>query len=279
MTELASLSRSAAALLIERGETLAVSESAAGGLISAAMLSIPGASAYFLGGGVVYTRDARRGLLGMTDDEAKQRGATEEYTLAAARLVRRRLGATWALAESGAAGPGGNSYGDAAGHACIAVSGPVERCRTIGTGESGREANMWAFAHAGIDFLEATLRARGAAVTVYGLGNCDTCRKARKWLDGRGIAHRFHDFAVDGIDAQTLDRWLDEHGADVLVNRRSRTWRELPEAERTTADPASAAAMVLAHPKLIKRPVIEAGGRSLVGFDAAVRAVLEDRQP
>ncbi|MDE0051753.1 MAG: arsenate reductase [Rhodospirillales bacterium] len=99
-------------------------------------------------------------------------------------------------------------------------------------------------------------------VTVFGLGNCDTCRAARKWLDGRGIAYRFHDFAA-------------EHGAETLINRRSRTWREIPEERRDISDPAAAAALVLANPKLVKRPVIALGDRSWVGFGDAVREAVE----
>ena len=161
MDALSSLSRTLAALLVERGETVAVSESAAGGLISASLLSIPGASAYFMGGGVVYTRDARRAILRFSEQEALQPGSTEVYALAAARAIRERLGTTWSLAESGAAGPTGNSYGDAPGHCCFAVSGPVERRLTIETADSDREANMWAFAKAALDLLEETLRANG----------------------------------------------------------------------------------------------------------------------
>ncbi len=161
MNELSSMSRSLAALLKERGETVAVSESAAGGLISASLLSIPGASAYFMGGGVVYTRDARRALLRFSEEEALQPGSTEVYALAAARAIRERLGTDWSLAETGAAGPTGNSYGDPAGHCCFAVSGPVERQLTIGTGDADREANMWAFAKAALDLLEETVRGHG----------------------------------------------------------------------------------------------------------------------
>ena len=114
-------------------------------------------------------------------------------------------------------------------------------------------------------------------LVVYGLGNCDTCRAARKWLDGRGAAYRFHDFASEGIDAATVDAWLAEHGAETLVNRRSRTWREIPEEKRDISDPASAAALVLANPKLVKRPVIDLGGRTLVGFGDNVRAAIGGR--
>jgi len=141
--------RALAERLKARGETVAVAESSAGGLISASLLALPGASAYFLGGGVVYTKAARAGLLGITDAEmAGLRSSSEPYALLLARTVRARLGADWGFAETGAAGPSGNRYGDAAGHTCLAVSGPVERVITLETGMAGREANMRAFAAA-----------------------------------------------------------------------------------------------------------------------------------
>jgi PncC family amidohydrolase len=141
--------RAIGARLKARGETVAVAESSAGGLVAAALLAVPGASAYMLGGAVVYTRAAREGLLGITEaDMAGMRSASEAYALLMARRVRERLGADWGFAETGAAGPSGNRYGDAAGHACLAVSGPVERVVTVETGMAGREANMRAFAAA-----------------------------------------------------------------------------------------------------------------------------------
>lgn len=141
--------RAIGARLKARGETVAVAESSAGGLIAAALLAVPGASAYMLGGAVVYTRAAREGLLGITEaDMAGMRSASEAYALLMARRVRERLGADWGFAETGAAGPAGNRYGDAAGHACLAVTGPVERVVTVETGMAGREANMRAFASA-----------------------------------------------------------------------------------------------------------------------------------
>lgn len=146
--------------LIERGETVAVSESAAGGLIAAALLEVPGASRYFLGGGVVYTAAAREALLGIGAAKmAGMRSASEPYAQLAARTVRDRLGATWGLAETGAAGPTGNRYGDAAGHACLAVSGATERVRTLETGSSDRAGNMRAFALAALALLDEALRA------------------------------------------------------------------------------------------------------------------------
>jgi PncC family amidohydrolase len=144
--------------LKERGETLVVSESSTGGLVSAALLAVPGASAYFLGGAVVYTRAARRVLLGIADpDVAGIRGATEAFALLMARTARKRFEANWALAESGATGPAGNRYGDAAGHSCLAVAGPVERAITLETGSADRTANMRAFAKAALELLEQQL--------------------------------------------------------------------------------------------------------------------------
>ena len=107
---------------------------------------MPGASAYFLGGAVVYTRQARRALLAIPDEAmAGIRSASEPYAALLARTVRERHGATWGLAETGATGPTGNRYGDPAGHACIAVSGPAERVLTLRTGSAERQANMETF--------------------------------------------------------------------------------------------------------------------------------------
>jgi len=162
---LASLAAAVAARLMARRETVAVAESSTGGLVSASLLSIPGASAYFLGGGVIYTQAARRALLAVPDEAVRGiRSSTEAYALLKARTVRERLGATWALAETGAAGPTGNRYGDAAGHSCIAVAGPVERARTIETGRADREANMWAFTRAAIALLEACIKEQGGSI-------------------------------------------------------------------------------------------------------------------
>ena len=148
------------ALLKERKQTVAVAESSAGGLISATLLAVPGASAYFLGGGVIYTQAARRALLRVSDDDVKGiRSSTEAYAQLKARTVRDLVGATWGLAETGASGPTGNRYGDAAGHACIAVAGPVERVITVETGDADRERNMWAFTRAALKLLEAAVRA------------------------------------------------------------------------------------------------------------------------
>jgi len=149
-----------AVLLEQRGETIAVAESSTGGLISAALLGVAGASSYFLGGAVVYTQTARRALLDIPDSAMTgMRASTEPYALLLARTARTRHAATWALAETGATGPTGNRYGDAAGHSCIAVVGATERAITLETGSSDRQANMQAFAAAALDLLQAALAA------------------------------------------------------------------------------------------------------------------------
>ena len=159
MNELIPLATSIAARLRERQETIAVAESSAGGLISAALLAVPGASAYFLGAAVVYTQAARRGLLRVPDEALKGvRSSTEAYAQIKARTIRELLGATWGLAETGASGPTGNRYGDAAGHACLAVAGPVERAVTLETGHGDRERNMRIFARAALELLDTSLR-------------------------------------------------------------------------------------------------------------------------
>ena len=146
-------------LLKQRGQTVAVSESAAGGIVSGALLSVPGASGYYLGGASVYTQTARRSLLRFSDAEAQQRGSTEEYATLVAATMRDLLGADWTICESGAAGPSGNRYGDPAGHVALAVVGPVTATRIVQTGSDGREENMWAFAQAALDLLYETVKA------------------------------------------------------------------------------------------------------------------------
>jgi len=157
--ELLPLAERAAAVLKRRKETVAVAESSSAGLISAALLAVPGASAYFIGGGVLYTRHAVLALKDTGESMfAGVRGATEAWALLIARTQRSRCAATWGVGESGAAGPTGNRYGDPPGHTCLAVIGPVERSLTLKTGSSERYANMRAFAAAGlklfVDILE-----------------------------------------------------------------------------------------------------------------------------
>jgi PncC family amidohydrolase len=137
------------------GQTVAVAESSSGGLISAALLGVPGASKYYLGGAVVYTGKARMVLMDLPREAvAGMRSASEPYALLLARTARERFGATWGVSETGAAGPTGNGYGDAAGHSCIAISGPFETTITLETGESDRAANMAAFAAAALELLK-----------------------------------------------------------------------------------------------------------------------------
>ncbi|HEU5317209.1 MAG TPA: CinA family protein [Chloroflexota bacterium] len=155
-----SLAARVGARLANRKETVAVAESSAGGLISAALLAVPGASAYFRGGGVVYTLDAKSRLLGSSREEMSEpRAATEAHALVLARAARRQLDATWGIGETGASGPTGNRYGDPPGHACLGVAGPdgVERAVRVGTGTAARLENMYAFAHAALGLLEAQL--------------------------------------------------------------------------------------------------------------------------
>jgi nicotinamide-nucleotide amidase len=158
MQSLLPLAEKLGARLKARGETISVAESSAGGLISAALLAVPGASAYYLGGAVVYTRQSRELLLGIPPTALEgMRPSTEPYALLLARTVREKFAASWAIGETGATGPTGNRYGDAAGHACIAVVGPSERVITLETGASDRVANMRAFARAALVLLAERL--------------------------------------------------------------------------------------------------------------------------
>lgn len=135
-------------------QTIAIAESSTGGLISAALLAVPGASAYFVGGAVVYTMTARTALLGIVEaDMAGFRASTEAYAALLAGRVRERHATVWGLGESGAAGPTGNRYGDASGHTCLAVAGPVAQTLTFETGSADRSANMVAFARKGLELL------------------------------------------------------------------------------------------------------------------------------
>jgi len=154
MRELLPLAEKVATLLKTRRETVAIAESSAGGLISAALLAQAGASAYFLGGAVVYTYASRGVFLDLPDTALTGiRPATEPYALLLARTTRQRLAATWGLGETGATGPTGNRYGDPAGHACLAVAGPAESAITLETGRTDRLANMRAFAAAALELL------------------------------------------------------------------------------------------------------------------------------
>lgn len=160
MEELLPHAERIAARLKARKETVAIAESSAGGLVTAALLAIPGASAYCTGGAVLYTRKALVEM--MRADPASLTGmkpGSEEFALLKARLVRKRLSTTWGVSENGVAGPTGNRYGFAPGHACVAVSGPIERAKTIDTGETDRVRNMYAFAAAALELLADALGA------------------------------------------------------------------------------------------------------------------------
>jgi nicotinamide-nucleotide amidase len=154
MKDLVGIAEQVAAKLIARKETIAVAESSTGGLISASLLAVPGASAYFLGGAVVYTRDARRLLADISDETMKgMRSASEPYAQLLANRTRERFVTTWGLSETGATGPTGNRYGDAAGHSCMAVAGPKYQVITLDTGSADRLGNMYAFAARALNLL------------------------------------------------------------------------------------------------------------------------------
>jgi len=154
MKELVGVAEQIAARLVERKQTIAVAESSTGGLISAALLAVPGASAYFLGGAVVYTRDARRLLMDIPDEAMKGiRSASEPYARLLASRMRQRFSTDWGLSETGATGPTGNRYGDAAGHSCMAIAGPKDAVFTLETGSADRQANMQVFAKTALSLL------------------------------------------------------------------------------------------------------------------------------
>jgi nicotinamide-nucleotide amidase len=154
MKDLVGIAEQIAAKLVARKETIAVAESSTGGLISAALLSVPGASAYFLGGAVVYTRTARGLLMDIPDEAMKGiRSASEPYAKLLADTARRRFATDWGLSETGATGPTGNRYGDAAGHSCMAVAGATTSVITLETGKRDRQANMHEFAKTALELL------------------------------------------------------------------------------------------------------------------------------
>jgi len=158
MTSLTEHTMAIAEILKARGETVAVAETSAGGLVSAQLLAVPGASAYFMGGGVLYTGDAREGLAGITEaDITGMRSSSEPYAELLAKTMREKLGTTWGLAETGAAGPSGNRYGDNSGHTCVAVSGPISMVQTLETGDDDRSKNMWLFSHQALALFRTCL--------------------------------------------------------------------------------------------------------------------------
>lgn len=112
-------------------------------------------------------------------------------------------------------------------------------------------------------------------LTVYGIKNCDTCRKALKWLSAEGIEHTFHDFRVDGLEPANVTRWAAAVGWEKLLNRRGTTWRNLAESDKDGVDAARAQALMAGNPTLIKRPVFDDGSSILVGFSAAEQDALK----
>jgi nicotinamide-nucleotide amidase len=160
MTSLVEHTAAIAEILKARKQTVAVAETSAGGLVAAQLLAVPGASAYFVGGAVTYTTVSREVLAGITQadmDAAGIRSSSEPFAQLLAETVRTRMGTIWAVAETGAAGPSGNRYGDDAGHTCVAVSGPVSRVRTLETGSDDRGENMWRFAAEALSLFAACL--------------------------------------------------------------------------------------------------------------------------
>ena len=158
MQDLLPLAEQIGARLKTRKETIAVAESSTGGLISASLLSMAGASVYFMGGSVIYTRTARAVLMGITPEMMEgKRASTEYYANLLATTVRGKFSTSWGIGETGATGPTGNSYGDAAGHTCVAISGPFEKVLTLETGGNDRVANMRAFTRAALLLLEEAL--------------------------------------------------------------------------------------------------------------------------
>lgn len=166
MHDLLTLGARAGALLKERRETVAVGETSAGGLISASLLAVPGASAYFAGGAVTYSARSIRGLAGISIEQMRAdgiRSSSEDYALLLASAIRERHGKiSWGLSETGAAGPEGNSYGDPPGHTCMAVVGAATLVRTLRTGSDDRVANMWAFAEGTLKLFVEALEAAPA---------------------------------------------------------------------------------------------------------------------
>lgn len=163
-SEQESLAQEIAALLTERGETVSVAEATTGGLISAALLWVAGASKYYVGGGVVYTLKSRTGLAGVPAEQyANYRGTTTEIIASLAESMRKRLGTTWCISESGIAGPAGGRAGALAGRTTIGVAGPVARTTTVETGLPDRGENMVEFTTHSLRFLRDAIREAPAA--------------------------------------------------------------------------------------------------------------------
>ena len=155
MDRLLPLAEEIGAKLQTRGEKVAIWESSAGGLISAALPAVPGASRFYRGAGIIYTPAAFKGLMGMRKEDLQgHRSSTEPYALIMAGTIRKRMRAEWGLCETGASGPTGNGYGDEAGHVCVGVVGmESEAARTLETGLSDRKENMYLFAEFALQVL------------------------------------------------------------------------------------------------------------------------------
>ena len=159
-----SLAKDIAPILTGNNETLSVAESSAGGLISACLLSIPGASSFFVGGSVLYSYKIRRELVGMGKEEHRiYGGSTPELILEMAQRFRNRIGTDWVIGEGGAAGPSKSPYGHNAGYTALAIAGPISRTKSIETGKSDRIENMSEFATALLSFFLDVLKEREAA--------------------------------------------------------------------------------------------------------------------
>jgi arsenate reductase (glutaredoxin) len=137
---------------------------------------------------------------------------------------------------------------------------------------AGRPAAPREFTAADYEMRSRTNRKMTKSITIYGIKNCDTMKKARAWLDSHGVAYGFHDYKTEGIARETLKDWCDELGWEVLLNRAGTTFRKLPEADRDDLNERKALALMLAQPSMIKRPVLDVGGKLLVGFKPEVYA-------
>lgn len=162
MHDIFAMGQRAGALLKARSERIVVAETSAGGLISASLLAVPGASAYYVGGAITYSIDSIKSLVHLDMKELRKqnvRSSSEPYAEILCRaMLARHAGVTWGLSETGAAGPP-NPYGDPSGHTCMAITGPVNLVRTLRTGQEDRVANMWAFANATLALLVEALEA------------------------------------------------------------------------------------------------------------------------
>ncbi len=114
-------------------------------------------------------------------------------------------------------------------------------------------------------------------ITMYGIKNCDTCRKALKWMQAEGIEHRLHDLRSDGLDSEVVTRWVAAVGWEALLNRRGTTWRNLPEADKEELDEKKARALMLTNPTLIKRPIFDLDEKIVVGFKVPEQQQIRDR--